>query len=162
MENLPMHLWTCPRIRLFFYSSTLLSVIFKDVKKFDVQNPIIGNIISQVNANQIGEKGVKELFAKAEDEKIRRRLKVLQRQDNEDGDGGGGWRGDPDNNNQPPPRSLPLQRLPSPPTFLPPQSPPSLDDLFDEEGGFFETESLNEIRNDLWNEAEFETDYKKL
>ena len=85
-----MHLWTCPRIRLFFYSSTLLSVIFKDVKKFDVQNPIIGNIISQVNANQIGEKGVKELFAKAEDEKIGRRLKVLQRQDNEDGDGGGG------------------------------------------------------------------------
>ena len=119
-----------------FYSSTLLSVTFKDVKKFDVQNSIIGNIISQVNANQIGEKGVKELFAKAEDEKIRRRLKALQRQDDEDGGGGVGGTGGPDNNNQPLPPPLPPQRLPSPPTFLPPQSPPSLDDLFDEEGGF--------------------------
>ena len=60
-----------------FDSSTPLSVIFKDSKKFDIQNPIIGNIISQVNATQIGEKGVKELFFKAEDEKIRRRLEVL-------------------------------------------------------------------------------------
>ena len=50
-----------------FDSSTPLSVTFKDAKKIDVQNPIIGNIISQVNANQIGEKGVKELFARAED-----------------------------------------------------------------------------------------------
>ena len=30
---------------------------------------LLGNIISHVNANQIGEKGVKELFARAEDEK---------------------------------------------------------------------------------------------
>ena len=60
-----------------FDSSTPLNVIFKDAKKFDIQNPIIGNIISQVNATQIGEKGVKELFFKAEDEKIRRRLEVL-------------------------------------------------------------------------------------
>ena len=28
-----------------------LNVTFKDVKKFDVQNPVIGNILSQVNAN---------------------------------------------------------------------------------------------------------------
>ena len=59
-------------------------------KKIDVQNPIIENIISQVNANQIGEKGVKELFAKAEDDKIRRTLEALRRQDDEDGGGGGG------------------------------------------------------------------------
>ena len=72
-----------------FDSSTPLSVTFKDAKKFDVQNPIIGNIISQVNANQIGGKGVKELFARAEDEKIRRRLKALKRQDNENGGEGG-------------------------------------------------------------------------
>ena len=39
-----------------FDSSTSLSVTFKDAKKFDVQNPIIGNIITPVNANQIGEK----------------------------------------------------------------------------------------------------------
>ena len=57
-----------------FDSSTPLSITFKDAKKFVVQNPLIGNIISQVNANQIEEKGFKELFARAEDERIRRRL----------------------------------------------------------------------------------------
>ena len=62
-----------------FHSCTSLSVTFKDAKKYDVQNPIIGNIISLVNANQIEEKGLKELFAKAEDEIIRRRLEALQR-----------------------------------------------------------------------------------
>ena len=60
-----------------FTSSNPLSVTFKDAKKFDVQNPIIGNLLSQVNANQIGEKEVKELFSKAEDEKIRRRLNAV-------------------------------------------------------------------------------------
>ena len=111
-----------------------LSVTFKDAKKFDVQNPIIGNIISQVNANQIGEKGVKELFARAEDEKIRRSLEALKRQDNEDGGGGGSGSSGP-----PPllPPPLPPQTLPSPPTFSPPRSPPTLDDLVDSEGGFF-------------------------
>ena len=47
-----------------FDSSTPMSITFKDAKKFDVQNPVIGNEISQVNVNQIGEKGVKELFAR--------------------------------------------------------------------------------------------------
>ena len=60
-----------------FTSSNPLSFTFKDAKKFDVQNPIIGNLLSQVKANQIGEKEVKELFAKAEDEKIRRRFNAL-------------------------------------------------------------------------------------
>ena len=59
-----------------FNSSTPLSVRFKDAKKLDEQNPIIGNIISQVNANQIGEKGVKELFARAEVEKSGEGLKL--------------------------------------------------------------------------------------
>ena len=57
-----------------FDSSTPLSVTFKDAKSVDVQNPIVGKIISQVNANKIGEKGVKKLFAKTEDEKIRKRF----------------------------------------------------------------------------------------
>ena len=108
-----------------FNSSTPPSVTFKDAKKFDVQNPIIGNIISQVNTNQIREKGVKELFARAEDEKIRRKLEALRGRDNEDG----GDRG-PGGSGQPPPPLLPSQRLPSPPSFLPsflphpPGSPP--------------------------------------
>ena len=79
-----------------FDSSIKLSVTFKDAKKFDVLNPIIGNIISQVNANQIGEKEVKKLFARAEDEAIRRRLEALKRQDNEDGgESGSGSSGPP-------------------------------------------------------------------
>ena len=39
-----------------FDSYTPANVTFKDAKKFDVQNTIIGNIISQINANQIEEK----------------------------------------------------------------------------------------------------------
>ena len=133
-----------------FNSSTPLSVTFKDAKKFDEQNPIIGNIISQVNANQIGEKGVKELFTRAEVEKIRRRLEALRRGDDEDGGDKG-----PGGSGQQPPPSLPPQRLPSPPSFSPtfspppPGSPPSLDNLLDDEGGFFGTDSLNNIRDDL-------------
>ena len=57
-----------------FDSSTALSVTFIDAKSVDVQNPIVGNIVSQVNANNIGEKGVKKLFAKTEDEKISKRF----------------------------------------------------------------------------------------
>ena len=117
-----------------FDSSTPLSVTFKDAKKFDVQNPIIGNIISQVNANQIGEKGVKELFARAEDEKIRRRLEALKRRDNEDGgQGGSGGSGLP----PPLPPPLPPQTLPCPPAFSSPRSPLTLDNLLDSEGRFF-------------------------
>ena len=143
-----------------FDSSTPLSVTFNDAKKIDVQNPIIGNIISQVNAKQIGEKVVKELFGRPEDEKIRRRLEALRGQDDED-DGGR----EPDG--QPPPPPLPPQRLPSPPSFSPkfsqppPSSPLSLDNLPDSEGGFFGTESLSDVRNDLWNNPKFETDYSR-
>ena len=81
--------------------------------------------------------------------------------DSEDGGGRG-----PDG--QPPPTPLPLQKLPSPPSFSPnflqpPQSSlPSLDDSLDGEGGFFGTESLSEVRNDLWNNPKFETDYSRL
>ena len=46
-----------------FTSSNPLSVTFKDAKKCDVQNPIIGNLLSQVFANQIREEEVKELFS---------------------------------------------------------------------------------------------------
>ena len=131
-----------------------LSVTLKDAKKFDVQNPIIGNLISQVNANQIGEKGAKEVFARAEDEKIRRRLEALKRQDNENGgeDGSGG-------SSLPLPLPPPMspQTLPSPPAFSPLRSPPTLDNLLNIEGQFFGTESLNDVRKQII----FETDYSK-
>lgn len=34
-----------------FNSPALLSIIFRDVKKFDVQNPVIANLLSHVNAS---------------------------------------------------------------------------------------------------------------
>ena len=43
----------------FFESSIPFSVTFKDAKKFDIQNPIIGNLLSQVNANKISDAKVK-------------------------------------------------------------------------------------------------------
>ena len=59
----------------------------------------------------------------------------------------------------PPP--LPPQKLPSPAAFSPLRSPPTLDDLLDAEGGFFGIGSLNVVRNNLWDDAKFETDYNK-
>ena len=87
---------------------------------------------------------------------MRIRLKALKRQDNEDcGEGGSGGSSPP-----PPLRPpLPPQTLPSPPAFSPPRSPRTLDDLLDSEGGFFGTGSLNDVRNYLWDDAKFETDY---
>ena len=39
-----------------FTSSNPLSVTFKDAKKIDVQNPVIGNLLSYANPNHKGEK----------------------------------------------------------------------------------------------------------
>ena len=36
-----------------------------------------------------------------------------------------------------------------------------MDNLPDSEGGFFGTESLSDVRNDLWNNPKFETDYSR-
>ena len=116
------------RYKGVFESSTLLSVTFKDVKKIDIQNPVVGNILSQVKASQIGEKEVKKLLGEAEDEKIRRRLEALRRPGASRGSSGDGPGPSP-----PPPPILPSPGgLSSPPAFLP-ELFPSLDDLFDRE-----------------------------
>ena len=39
-----------------FESPTPLSATFKDAKKFDIENPILGNLLTQVIANQINDK----------------------------------------------------------------------------------------------------------
>ena len=78
-----------------------LSITFKDANKFDVQNPVIGNIISQVNASQLTDNQVQKLLGEGEDQKIRARLDLLKRNnlrddhdsdnnDEDDGSGGGG------------------------------------------------------------------------
>ena len=62
--------------------------MFKDGKKFDIQNPIIGNLLSQVNANKISDAKVKQLLGQAKDEELQARLdrlrKRIDKSDDED------------------------------------------------------------------------------
>ena len=71
-----------------FESPIPLSVMFKDAKKFDIQNPIIGNLLSQVNANKISDAKVKQLLGQAKDEELQARLdrlrKRIDKSDDED------------------------------------------------------------------------------
>ena len=88
------------------------------------------------------------MSVRAKEEKLRRRLETLKKRDNEDGREGGS---DSTGLQHPLPSTLPPQTLNSPPAFSPSMSPPTLDKLLDSEDRFSETESLNNIRNDLWN-----------
>ena len=56
-----------------FESPTPLSVTFKDANKFIIQNPVIGNLLSQVNANKITDAKVKQLLDTARNEELRAR-----------------------------------------------------------------------------------------
>ena len=56
-----------------FESPTPLSVTFKDANKFIIQNPVIGNLLSQVNANKITDAKVKQLLGTARNEELRAR-----------------------------------------------------------------------------------------
>ena len=62
-----------------FESPIPLSVTFKDAKKCDIQNPIIGNLLSQVNANKISDAKVKQLLGQAKDEELQARLDRLRK-----------------------------------------------------------------------------------
>ena len=56
-----------------FEAPTPLSVTFKDANKFIIQNPVMGNLLSQVNANKITDAKVKQLLGTAKDEELRAR-----------------------------------------------------------------------------------------
>ena len=45
----------------------------QDANKFIIQNPVIGNLLSQVNANKITDAKVKQLLGTAKDEELRAR-----------------------------------------------------------------------------------------
>ena len=62
-----------------FESPVPLSVTLKDAKKFDIQNPIIGNLSSQVNANKIIDAKVKQLLGQVKDEELHARLDRLRK-----------------------------------------------------------------------------------
>ena len=109
---------------------------------------------------------MKELFSKAEDEKTRRRLDAPPTYNDDGGDGG-------DEGSGPGPAPPPPIFNPTFPTqqqrpVLPPRSPRSLpqqatlDDLFNEEGGFFGTVSLDDVRTNFWNnnDTKFQISFK--
>ena len=79
MENLITLLYVEREIKKkgVFESPTLLSVTFKDAKKIDLQNPVIGNLLSQVNANKITD--AKQLLGQAKDDEIQARLNRLRK-----------------------------------------------------------------------------------
>ena len=51
-----------------FEAPILLSVTSKDAKKTDIQNPVIENLLSQVNTNKISDSKVKQLLGQAKDD----------------------------------------------------------------------------------------------
>ena len=73
-----------------FESPIPLSVTIKDAKNFDIQNPIIGNLSSQVNANKTNDVKVKQLLDQAKNEKLQARIyrlrKRIDKSDDDDND----------------------------------------------------------------------------
>ena len=61
-----------------FESPIPLSVMFKDANKIDIQKPIIGNLLSEVNGNKISDSKVKQLLGQAKDEELQARLDRLR------------------------------------------------------------------------------------
>ena len=56
VENSIRLLSNCQKNKGVFESPTPLSATFKDAKKFDIENPILGNLLTQVIANQVNDK----------------------------------------------------------------------------------------------------------
>ena len=56
------------------------------MQKNDIQNPILKNLLTQVNANQVRDKRVKELLGNIKDDEIQRRLDELRRDTNNNND----------------------------------------------------------------------------
>ena len=103
-----------------FQSPTALSVTFKDTKKSDVQNPVVGNILSLVSANQLNDDQVKNLLGEGEDLKIRARLDALRnnKSDDENDDNDGSYPQPPSSPPLPPIALLSFLTPPTPPASL--------------------------------------------
>ena len=56
------------------------------MQKNDIQNPILKNLLTQVNENQVRDKRVKELLGNIKDDEIQRRLDELRRDTNNNND----------------------------------------------------------------------------
>ena len=56
-----------------------LSLVFKNANKFNLQNPVLGNILSQVYAGQLTDDDVKRILSDGENLKIQARLEGLRK-----------------------------------------------------------------------------------
>ena len=62
-----------------FWTAYTIKCNVQGWKKIDVQNPIIENLLSQVNANKINDAKVKQLLGQAKDEEFQARLDRLRK-----------------------------------------------------------------------------------
>ena len=74
------------KIKGVFESPILLSVTVKDAKKCYIQNPIIANLLSQVNANKISNAKVKQLLGQAKLKNFKLGQISLKKNDKSDDD----------------------------------------------------------------------------
>ena len=81
------------KIKVYLNSPSPFSITFKDVNKFDIQNLVTGNLLSQVNANQLTDQLAKNILGKGEHLKIRARLDALRNNTFTGGDDVDGRRG---------------------------------------------------------------------
>ena len=82
MENLIRLLYVERQIKKnkeVFESPIPLSVTFKDAKKIDIQNTIIGNLLSQINASKISDAKVKQILNQTKDQEFQDRLDELRK-----------------------------------------------------------------------------------
>ena len=59
-----------------------LQVTFKDIKKFNAQNPIIGKVLTQIETSKLKDKKTKEQLGQLKDREIEARLSNLRRNNN--------------------------------------------------------------------------------
>ena len=59
-----------------------IQVTFKDIKKFDAQNPIIGKVLTQIETSKLSDKKIKKQLGQLKDREIEARLSNLRRNDN--------------------------------------------------------------------------------
>ena len=81
------------KIKVYLNSPSPFSITFKDVNKFDIQNLVTGNLLNQVNANQLTDQLAKNILGKGEHLKIRARLDALRNNTFTGGDDVDGRRG---------------------------------------------------------------------
>ena len=126
------------KIKVYLNSPSPFSITFKNVNKFDIQNLVTGNLLSQVNANQLTDQLAKNILGKGEHLKIRARLDALRNNtftggdDNVDGrrGGSGSYRHNFQKKKSQKQQSLPPPELPPLPLIAlttnlrPPTAPP--------------------------------------